>query len=256
MAKRVAELIILRNEFYLRSYDQIKKVTLVLALISILLIYFAIRQHERLKPTPRYFPTTPDGRLIAMPPVDINHLLLKDQKINPETGVIIGMPQPIKTYAELEPAGENALVLYWTYMAVRDMFDYDYVHYRASIQESSKYFTALGHNRFIEALVSSKNLEAVKARSAVVIPEIVGDIKLKNTYMVEGHYAWDLEVPLRLTYASLAVKQPLVQNLLAKLSVARVSTLQSPFYGLAIYRLNFEQVFNLSETTDTGNTTQ
>lgn len=249
MPKRAAELVILRNEFYLRSYDQIKKITLVLFLICILLIGFLIHQRSVLKPSPRYFPTTPDGQLIAMPPVDVNHLLLKDQKVDPNTNIIIGMPQPTKTMAELEPAGENALVLYWVYLAIRDMFDYDFIHYRMSIQESSKYFTALGHNRFIEALVDSKNLETVKARNAVVIPEITGDIQLKRTYEIEGHYAWDLEVPLRLTYASVTVNTPLEQNLLATLSVARVSTLQSPFYGLAIYRLNFQQVFNTGDNS-------
>lgn len=242
MANVAQELIILRNEFYLQSYGQIKTIIVVLLLTCALLVGFSLRQEEVLRPLPQYFPTTPDGRLINNPPVSENHLLLSNQKVNAETGIIEGMPEPTILFSELEADGENALVLYWAYNAVSEMFDYDYIHYRSVIQEVSKYFTAIGHQRFITALIDSKNLETVKARSAVVIPEITGKVKLMGTGMVEGHYSWDLQVPVQLTYASAQDQQPIVQQLLAKLSVARVSTLLSPFYGLAIYRLNFEEV--------------
>ena len=53
---------------------------------------------------------------------------------------------------------------------------------------------------------------------------------------------------IRLTYQSAADPKPIVQNLLAKLSIARISTLVSPFYGLAIYQLNFEQLFDQEST--------
>ncbi len=242
MANVAQELIILRNEFYMRSYAQIKTIIVVLLLICILLIVFSLHQDEVLKPLPKYFPTTPDGRLIDNPPVSENHLLLSKQKVSPVTGIIEGMPEPTILFSELQADGENALVLYWAYNAVSEMFDYDYIHYRSVIQSVSKYFTAVGHQRFITALIDSKNLETVKARSAVVIPEITGKVELLRTGMVEGHYSWDLQVPVRLTYASAQDQQPIVQQLLAKLSIARVSTLLSPFYGLAIFRLNFEEV--------------
>ena len=92
---------------------------------------------------PKYLPTTPDGRLIDMPPVSENHLLLSKQKVSPSTGIIEGMPQPTILFSELQWGGEDALVLYWTYNAVSEMFDYDYIHYRSVIQKVSKYFTAV-----------------------------------------------------------------------------------------------------------------
>lgn len=238
------ELVLLRNEFYARSYDEIKQVTLILLLIMGLLIGFCVHQNKVLKPMPKYVPTTPDGRLIYNPPVDQNHLVLSQQKVDQTTGVIVGMPAPTKLYSELQPYGEDALVLYWAYLAVSDMFDYDYVHYRSVIQGASKYFTAKGHQNFIDALISSKNLETVKSRSAVVIPEITGEVKVLGTTMADGHFAWILQIPIQLTYESAQDKQPIVQKLDAQVAIGRVSTLVSPFYGLSIYKLNFTQVLN------------
>lgn len=244
MPNIAAELVLSRNEFYSRSYKQIKQIVVVLLLICALLIGFAFHQSKILTPMPRYFPTTPDGRLIYDPPVDINHLVLSKQTVNPNTGIIVGMPQPVLPYAQLEQFGEDALILYWAYVAILEMFDYDYIHYRSVIQDASKYFTPTGHQNFIDALISSKNLETVKARSAVVIPELTGQVKLLGTEMVDGHYAWNIEVPVQLTYASVQFPTPIVQQLLASLSIARVSVLQNPFYGLAIYRLNFQEIVN------------
>lgn len=238
------ELVLLRNEFYERSYKQIKQIVLILLLICALLVGFCMHQNQVLKPMPRYFPTTPDGRVIYNPPVDENHLVLSKQTVDPRTGVIVGMPQPTQLYSTLEQYGENALIIYWAYVAVTKMFDYDFVHYRSVIQDASRYFTPQGHQNFIDALISSKNLETVRARSAVVVPQITGPVQLLGTGMADGHYTWHLKVPVRLTYESVASKTPIVQDLLANLSIGRVSTLISPFYGLSIYRLNFEEIVN------------
>lgn len=246
MSVRSIELILIRNAFYARSYKQIKKLITVLLLITTIILGFLLWISRSEELAPKYFPTTPDGRLIISPPFSENHLLLSKQQVS-TTGVIYGMPQPTKTFYELQQYGEDALVLYWTELAVLYMFDYDYVHYRAVIENARQFFTPQGHDNFIQALVDSRNLETVKARSAVVVPELTGAVKLLGTQMVEGHYTWDLEVPIKLTYQSVADPEPIVQNLLAKISVARVSTLLSPFYGLNIYKLNFEQVFDQAQ---------
>lgn len=244
MPNLATELVLLRNEFYMRSYAQIKQIVLILILICILLIGLCKHQQSVIRPAPKYFPTTPDGRMIYSPPYGENHLLLSKQVINPDTGIIVGMPQPTRLFTSLEPEGENALVLYWAYVAALDMFNYDFVHYRSVIQDASKYFTPQGHQNFIDALVASKNLETVKVRNAIVIPEVNGPVKLLRTGMADGHYVWHLKVPIKLTYASAKDIQPLVQQLSANMSIGRVSTLISPFYGLSIYRLNFEEVIS------------
>ncbi len=242
------ELVVQRNEFYARSYAQIKQIVVVLLLIMFILIGFMYHQKHVLKPRPKYIPTTPDGRLIYSPPFDVNHLLLSEQTVNPDTGVIVGMPAPVQKYVDLEPYGENALVLYWAYLAVTQMFDFDYVHYKSVIQDASKFFTAKGHDSFIEALIASKNIETVISRNAVVIPEITGPVQLIETLMAEDHFAWHVKVPIRLTYASASFTSPLVQQLVADMYIGRVTTLISPFYGLNIYRLYFEEVLQKQGT--------
>jgi intracellular multiplication protein IcmL len=250
MSAKTVELILIRNAFYARSYRQIKRLLTVLLIITIILVGFIIWQANSSEFTPKYFPTTPDGKLIISPPVSENHLALS--KINVSaTGVIYGMPPPTKSYYELQQYGEDALILYWTELALLYMFDYDYVHYRTVIENARKFFTPKGHENFIQALIDSRNLETVRARSAVVIPELTGPVKLIGTKMVQNHYTWDLEAPLKLTYESVQNPEPIVQNLKGKISVARVSTLLSPFYGLSIYRLNFEQVFEQREVPAT-----
>ncbi len=244
MPNLAAELVISRNEFYRRSYDQLKLVVVILLLITGLLIGFCLHQDKILRPSPKYFPTTPDGRLIISPPNNLNHLELSKQKVNPSTGIIYGMPPPTKLYTELQPDGENALVLFWAKNAILNMLDYDYVHYRSVIQESSKYFTPAGHQNFIKALIDSRNLETIKSRSAVVIPQVTGKVELLGTRMVDGRFVWDLQMPVSLTYDSVKNTQPLVQNLNAKMSIARVSTLVCQFYGLAIFQLNFSEIID------------
>lgn len=243
MIIKAAELVIIRNDFYARSYAKIRSIVALLLLISILLIGFVLYQNRAVELAPKYIPTTPDGQLIISPNVAENHLLLSKQKVNAD-GYIVGMPQPVVPYAELQADGENALVLYWAKQSIESMFDYDYVHYRNVIEQARMYFTAQGHENFIQALIDSKNLETVKARSAVVIPLVTGPVKLISTYMYYDHFAWEVEVPLRLTYESASNPIPIIQNLKAKLSIARVSTLRLPFYGLSIYKLNFEEIFD------------
>lgn len=246
MSVRTVELILIRNEFYARSYKQIKKLFSILLLTTILLIGFAVWQSRSSIMSPKYFPTTPDGRLIISPPNTVNHLLLSKIPVS-ATGLIYGMPEPTKSLFELEQYGDNALVLYWAELAILDMFDYDYVHYRTVIERARKYFTPKGHDNFIQGLVDSKNLETVKARRAIVVPELTGPVKLISTSMYKDHFTWDIEAPVKLTYQSVADPEPIVQKLNARMSLARVSTLISPFYGLSIYKLNFEQVFDNPE---------
>ncbi len=244
MPNVATELVLVRNEFYSRSYRQIKRIVLILFIIMCLLVGYYSHINNDLKPMPRYFPTTSDGRLINSPPYNINNLLLSEQSVDPDTGIIIGMPEPTQKYADLEPYGENALVLYWAFVAVTEMFDFDYVHYKTVIQAASKYFTSRGHDSFIEALIASKNIETVIARSAIVIPKIAGPMELIDTYMADGRFAWHIKVPLELTYTSAAFTDPIIQRLVANVFIGRVSTLRSPFYGLNIYRLYFESIID------------
>lgn len=246
MSIKASELVLIRNEFYARSYKQIKLVVTLLIFLCLALTCFAIVQYKSLKLFPKYVPTTPDGKLILSPDFSINHLLLSAQQVDPATGIIVGMPAPTKLFSELQADGENALVLYWTRMAIQDMFDYDYVHYRKTIETARRYFTATGHENFVQALLDSRNLETVKERSSVVIPQIIGPVKLLGTNTYRDRFAWDLEVALKLTYESVKDPVPLIQNLVAQLSIVRITTLECPFYGLAIYKLNFATAGDVS----------
>jgi hypothetical protein len=240
VAKKASELVLERNLFYYKYTKQLNMVNLLSALILCLLIGFYIYYTSTVSERPAYFPTTPAGLVIYNPPLSLNHLSLEQQSqfVDPKTDYIIGMPEPRITFTKLQQAGDDALIIYWVSLALKGLFDYDYVHYRHSIQNMRKYFSNNGYNDFMQALFNSRSLLAVKARGAVVIPKIVQGPKITQVKLVADRVVWDIEAMVELTYDSLT-EQPLVQRMKAMLTIARFPTYVSPFYGLAIVRSNF-----------------
>ena len=237
MSGRAVHLVVTRNQFYERNYRSIVLLFLLQVLITGFLLGF-ISYQSNTNPKPKYLPTTPDGVYIDSPPININHLVFS-QQTKLLDGRVLGMPEDVQ-WSELEPMGEDALIKYWTEIATVSMFNTDYVHYKRSVQDARIFFTAKGHSRFIQALIESRNLETVKNKKAVVSTELNGDIEIVRRFMIAGHYAWNIHVPIKIAYDD-GLDDPLIQKLTAKLLVIRVSTLEVPFYGLAVSQVNFGQ---------------
>ena len=119
------------------------------------------------------------------------------------------------------------------------MFDYDYINYRRTLQDLRNYFASGAHELFMKALFESKNLESIKDGMRVVRANIVSEPVLKKVGVVNNRYAWQIFVPVDIFYENIT-DEPLIQKVTAKLWVLRVSTLQSPFFGLSIVVVNLE----------------
>jgi intracellular multiplication protein IcmL len=232
-------LIVNRHIFYQKNYRRLLVINIVLLILICLLAGFLHYQTLSFA-VPQYFPTTPDGVVIDSPPDNINHLLLERMHFNNE-GVLLEYPEINSKDLDLhaEDSNEHAILLFWATRAMLRMFELDFVNYRAVIQDMRKYFSSKGYERFLEALDSSKNLDTIKKGKRVAYATLQGPAKVTETGMLEGHKVWNVEAPMVVTYEAHG-QDSLTQDLLAIIKIARVSTLQSPFYGLAIYQVNFK----------------
>ena len=229
------DLVNVRNNFYFRNYRLIILSNFLAIILTMLLIGFFYYQHK-ITSGSRYFPTTPDGVLIDTPPLNINHLRLKNL-LTDNQGFLID--QPKINVRDLGSDLDNGLIMYWVKQVIIAMFDYDYINYRRTLQDLRNYFAPGAHGLFIKALYESKNLETIKSGMRVVRAVIVNEPELKKTGIVSDRYAWQIFVPVDIYYENVT-DEPLIQKVTAKLWVLRTSTLLCPFFGLSIVVVNLE----------------
>lgn len=229
------DIINIRNNFYLDNYRHILLSIILVVILLCMVIGFYFYQQKSTSGA-RYFPTSPEGVLIEMPPLNINHLKLNGL-LTDNRGFLI--EQPKINVKELSADQDNALVIYWVKNVINSMFDYDYINYRRTLQDLRNYFAPGAHESFIKALEQSKNLETINNTKRTVRSEIVAEPIVKKTGILNNRYIWNVHVPVDIYYENL-MDEPLIQKLTAKLWILRVTTLQSPFFGLSIVVINLE----------------
>lgn len=189
------DLVMLRNNFYRDNFRRMMVFCLLLlAIIGALIgnIYY-LQTHQ---PTPKYFATTHDGKLIELLPLNQPNL------------------------------STNAL-LQWSVEAATAAYTFNFVNYRKALQDSRIYFTKLGYQNFLKALTDSRNLEAVKTKKLVVSAVPTGaPVILKEGVTSSGLFAWQVQFPMLLTYQSASETIP--QNIVITMLITRVPTLESP----------------------------
>lgn len=225
------ELVIRRNRLYKASYRHSVSIFLLLVIVSFSLVGF-VYYYSLTNPTPKYFPTTPDGKLIAMPPLYEDHLKLSKLKVT-KNGFVEGL-QTIK-YEDLKLRGEDALLLDWVEQTIQKIWNIDFVNYRSQIQGFRKHFSSKGYSLYLQAFMDSNNIETIK-RGKVAHAELQGPAELIRTSMYQGRMVWYVNVPINVVYEGIG-EETLIQPFLAKLILVRVSTLQVPVYGVAIARV-------------------
>lgn len=234
MSNQGLEIVFTRNIFYAKNFRSasINFFLLVAAIIS--LGSFVIFMHITTIYT-LYFPTTPSGEYIDMPPLTKNHLVISKDDFTSDGR--------LKAYPEitLKDLGDNinpetALVEYWAKKAVLELFDLDYVNYRKALQDVRDYFTLSGHGEFLKALEFSGNLKAVKNNFRVASARIIGKLSIASG-IYDNKAAWKINIPIEATYENVSGAK-LIQRQIAKMTIVRETTLRSPFFGLAIDEIN------------------
>lgn len=188
------ELVILRNAFYRDNYRRALIGLLLLVVVDVLLAGAVIYKIMS-PPKPQYFATTADGRMINWHPLT-------------------------------DPAVPNTFVTQWAANAVRQAFSLDFVHWRHQLQQASNNFTSYGWKTFLAALKKSNNLTTLTKLKMVSNATITGAPKILKEEVVDGRYAWKIEMPILVTYenASRTIPIPLDVTLI----VLRVPVKDNP----------------------------
>lgn len=160
--------VFLRNHFYKKKYHSVLGVYflsfIAVFILAGMLIYLYGHPTE-----PIFFATDEIGRLMKEIPVS-------------------------------KPNMSNDDVAAWVVDAVESSFSFDFMNYRAQLQDAQKYFTDYGWRTFLSGLTSSNNLTAVTQRKMVIIAKVVQKPKLEVEGLLSGAYAWKFTVPVLVTY--------------------------------------------------------
>ncbi len=188
------ELIMLRNAFYRDNY---KRALMALFLVFILnctlaaAIFYKVTHPVQ----PQYFPTTADGRIITW-------------------------------HSLKDPVVTDDYVEQWAANAIRKAFSLDYLHYKQQLQNASDNFTADGWKYFIQSLKSSNNLKTLTSLKMVSSAKITGAPQIVQKEVVDGRFAWKIQVPVLVTYTNANKTIPLPLDV--TLIVLRVPVKDNP----------------------------
>lgn len=194
MAEDALTVVTLKKEFYKDSQRKVFIALLISVMLNITMggLLFYIMSHP---PEPKYFATSINGRITPLFPLN-------------------------------EPNQSDSAVLQWANQAAIAAFTYNFVNYRTELQAASGFFTADGWTQFLNALESSNNLDAVKAKKLVVSAVATRAPIILQKGILNGRFSWRVQMPILVTYQSASEFSQ--QNNIVTLLITRVSTLNSP----------------------------
>jgi len=199
MVDDAIELIRLRNNFYRDNYRKVTGALLLMLVINIALIGIVFYQIFS-PPSPQYFATSTDGRITPLYPLS----------------------EPMVAPNELLQWAERASVAAYTY---------NFVNYREALQRVQNDFTPDGWKYFEKALKDSMTLETVIAKKLVVSAVATGAPVILDQGVINGRYAWKVQMPLLVTFQSSTEQTQ--QSLIMTMVISRVPTVDVP-RGIAI----------------------
>ena len=182
-------------------WSLLANVMLAIALTLSILGHLWVLTHP---PTPEYFATTADGRLIPLIPIS-------------------------------EPYVPQEVLLTWAAQAVTTAYTLDYVHQKEQLSAMRDLFTAQGFNSHRQALESAGLWTAVAERRLVTQVVPTAPPLVTNQGVIGGRYAWKVEVPIKITYQG-ASSVSLPQDNIAEVLIVRMPTHELP-RGYAIHQL-------------------
>lgn len=199
MAGEAAELVRSRNEFYRDNYRRVLVALLLLIIINIGLLGMVYYQITN-RPTPQYFATTSDGKIMKLQPLNM-------------------------------PVLAPAVLLQWASRAAVEAYYYNFANYRQSLQELQNKFTPDGWKNFEKALQSSGMLKSVIAKKLVASAVATGAPVVLDQGVVSGRYVWKVSMPILVNYESVSelTQHPMVVTMI----ISRVSPVNYPD-GIAV----------------------
>jgi intracellular multiplication protein IcmL len=199
-------LIFKRNSFYRRQYLLVLVAIglAVLAIFTLLFVWFYIVKYPQ---SAFYFAVDNTGHLLE----DVS---IKEQYLT------------------------EADVFAWTIKAIESANSFDYINYRAQLENARKYFNDYGWINYKKSLDAANNLTAIIQRKMISTARVVDRPKILKVGILYDAYTWKLEMPLLVTYwlPPYDDKNKFSNSLQVTVVVQRQPVLQS-YQGLSILQL-------------------
>lgn len=124
------------------------------------------------------------------------------------------------------PIQSSSRVLTWTASAVSQAFTFSFANLDYELNQSRPNFTGPGWNGFIAALKSKGAIDAVRQNMYVASAVPAKAPVIVDQGLVQGRYAWKIELPIIVTYQS-ATKEATQTNVVS-LTVVQVPIEENP----------------------------
>ncbi|MCE3238573.1 MAG: hypothetical protein K0R24_1554 [Gammaproteobacteria bacterium] len=195
----------LRNAFYKRKYYfalgiYVLCVVTIAALLTVLV--YLIKNPTR----PLYFLTDSVGRLVQDVPLTL-------------------------------PNMSTEAIEAWAVEAVETAYSYNFMNYRAQLQNAQKYFTEYGWRSYMSGLTASNNLLALKERHMIFIAKVADKPKLLNAGILGSAYAWKFQMPLLVNFLETPYNKPSFSNAYVVTVIVQRQKLLQSYKGLAIVQM-------------------
>ena len=164
------KLVLERHTFYNDKY-RLSLIALLLLLVLNICLGVGIVYNITHPTPPEFFATTTDGRIINVHPLS-------------------------------DPVVTDDFILQWSADIARSAFNLDFVNWKEELQRLTGKFTPSGWVWFLQQLKSSNNLTTIRNLKMVADAQITGAPQLLRKAVVGGHYGWEVQIPLLVTYQS------------------------------------------------------
>ncbi len=122
--------------------------------------------------------------------------------------------------------------------AVLAVYNFNYEHHRESLpRDAGPYYTAAGWDGVVAAFEATHTLKEIEARSISVSAIKTAGPTIRKWTEVHDHLAWDVQFPIRVTYANTNAAEKV--DLVITATVLRVPTVLYP-KGVAVDRFAAE----------------
>ena len=99
-----------------------------------------------------------------------------------------------------QPYLNTADLLQWVTNVLTKIFDFDFVHYDIELSQASQYFTSAGWNVFLNQINNYADYQTIQNTKLFVTATPTGAPFILNQGILQGRYAWWVQVPITLNY--------------------------------------------------------
>ncbi|OGT47754.1 MAG: hypothetical protein A3E83_04945 [Gammaproteobacteria bacterium RIFCSPHIGHO2_12_FULL_41_20] len=193
MAEEGLQVVTLHDDFYRDGVRVVLAIVISLSVIILAMLGISIYLLFN-KPQPMRFPVENDWRVVKPVPVEQSYLSITD-------------------------------LLQWVANSIPKTFNVSFVNYNADLTRSAQYFTGTGWKNFLNQINNYADYNSVQASKFFINSTLAGAPFILNQGLLQGRYAWWVQVPVEITYTS--YEKTYTKSLVLQVLVVRVPTLDN-----------------------------